>query len=547
MTMKTWDAKPWLRFYDDVPHEITEQPASLYQVLEGKDPERIALVFNEETMTYGELQQNTERVAAALDALGIEPGDRVALLLPNCFAFVELYYGILRRGAIVVALNPLYTPAELAVLLLDARPKALVVPVEGLSKLPVGMPFSVVFADIAGQSAREHEAATHYPGALCLSDWLNLDAPAPPVTINPTEDVAVLQYTGGTTGTPKGAMLTHWNLLSNAIQSRWWMQHLLSEQQDTILLGLPLFHVYGMTVGMNLGLLIGARLLLLPRFTPESAAQMVQSYHPTIFPGAPTMYVALEAYARHTHLDLSSIRCCISGSAPLPLHVQEEFERATGGKLVEGYGLSEASPVTHCQPLWDEAPRKSGIGIPYPSTSVRIVDDNGHDVQIGEPGELVLAGPQVMKGYWNRPEETADVLREGWLFTGDIAIMDQEGYFQIVDRKKDVIICSGFNVYPREVEEVLYQYPGIQEASVVGIPDDYRGETIKAYIVSRPQSLLDLDDLNAFCRQRLAAYKVPRFYEVVDTLPKSAVGKILRRVLRAEARGEEPTATPNTP
>jgi long-chain acyl-CoA synthetase len=541
------NTKPWLQFYDDVPHDLKEAPQPLYQILEGKPPQQVALIFEKQTRTYGELWENSGRIAKALANIGIHKGDRVALLLPNCFAFVEIYYGVLRRGAMVVALNPLYTPAELAVLLLDAAPKALVVPTQAVSQLPPGLPFPVIFADIANDGKKEHEASAGYPGSLCLSDWLATDQGPDPIEIDPTQDVAVLQYTGGTTGTPKGAMLTHWNLFANALQSRWWMQHLLSNSQDTVLLGLPLFHVYGMTVGMNLGLLIGARLLLLPRFTPQAAAEMVEAHHPTIFPGAPTMYVALAEYARHTHLDLSSIRGCISGSAPLPQQVQEEFERLTGGRLVEGYGLSEASPVTHCQPLWD-APRKSGIGLPYPSTEVRIVDDEGHDVPIGEAGELWLKGPQVMKGYWRRPEETKDVLSsEGWLHTGDVAVMDSDGYFRIVDRKKDMIICSGFNVYPREVEEVLYQYPAIQEASVIGIPDAYRGETIKAYIVSRSGALLDLDDLNVFCRQRLAGYKVPRFYEVVDTLPKSAVGKILRRVLRDQSRGEGPATSPNTP
>ena len=541
------NTKPWLQFYDDVPHDLAETPQPLYRSLEGKPPQQVALIFEKQTRTYGELWKNTGKIAKALANIGIHKGDRVALLLPNCFAFVETYYGILRCGAIVVALNPLYTPAELAVLLLDATPKALVVPTQAVSQLPPGLPFPVIFADIANDGQKEHEASAEYPGSLCLSDWLATEQEPETVPIDPTQDVAVLQYTGGTTGTPKGAMLTHWNLLSNAVQSRWWMYHLLSNSQDTVLLGLPLFHVYGMTVGMNLGILIGARLLLLPRFTPQAAAELVAAHHPTIFPGAPTMYVALAEYARHTQLDLSSIRTCISGSAPLPQQVQEEFERLTGGRLVEGYGLSEASPVTHCQPLWN-APRKPGIGLPYPGTEARVVDEEGKEVPIGGAGELWVKGPQVMKGYWRRPEETKDTLSaEGWLHTGDVAVMDSDGYFRIVDRKKDVIICSGFNVYPREVEEVLYQYPAVLEASVVGIPDAYRGETIKAYIVSRSGSPLDLDDLNAFCRQRLAGYKVPRFYEVVDTLPKSAVGKILRRVLRDQSRGEGLTTSPNTP
>ncbi len=539
--------RPWYRSYGTIPHQLAEKPAPLYSVLEGHDPATVALILNDVSLTYGTLWEQTARIAAALADHGVGVGDRVAVLLPNSFGFVQMYFGALRRGAVVVALNPLYTTSELVGLLLDAQPKLLVVPVEALEKLPPGLPFGVIFADIWGNPEREREAAEAYSGAMCLSDWL---AHGPTQwedqAVNPEHDLAVLQYTGGTTGTPKGAMLTHWNLLSNAFQARWWMRPILeTDQQHGVLIGLPMFHVYGMTVGMNLGLSIGARLILLPRFTPESAVEAVKHHSPTLFPGAPTMYVALEAHARHSQVDLSSIRGCLSGSAPLPVSVQESFERATGGKLVEGYGLSEASPVTHCQPLWGVT-RKSGIGLPFPDTDARIVDDQGHEVPIGERGELLVKGPQVMQGYWNRPEETKYTLRDGWLWTGDVAVMDADGYFQIVDRKKDLIICSGFNVYPREVEDVLYGFPGVLEASVVGIPDPYRGETIKAYVVARPQALLDLDELTAYCRQHLAGYKVPRFYEVVDSLPKSAVGKILRRVLRDRDPDSNPTS-PGTP
>lgn len=532
------ESRPWHRSYGPIPPRLVEKPAPLYSILEGHDPDQVALVLGAATLTYGQLWAETTRIASALAQLGIGLGDRVAMLLPNSFGFVQMYFGVLRQGAIVVALNPLYTTSELVGLLMDAQPKLLVVPVEALDRLPSGLPFGVIFADIWGDPQREHQAAAAYPGALCLSDWL-ADASLPwnPPTIRPEQDLAVLQYTGGTTGIPKGAMLTHWNLLANAFQSRAWMTPILeSASQHGVLLGLPMFHVYGMTVGMNLGLSVGARLILLPRFTPEVAAEAIEQYRPTLFPGAPTMYAALGSYASTNHVDMSSIRGCLSGSAPLPRVVQEAFEHATGGKLVEGYGLSEASPVTHCQPLWD-VERKRGIGLPFPDTDARIVNGKGEDVANGEAGELLVRGPQVMQGYWRREEETQHTLRDGWLFTGDVAIMDADGYFQIVDRKKDLIICSGFNVYPREVEDVLYEFPGILEASVVGVPDPYRGETVKAFLVSRPHTVLDLDALSAYCRQHLAGYKVPRFYEVVDSLPKSAVGKVLRRALRDASRG----------
>lgn len=539
--------RPWHRSYGAIPHRLPERPAPLYSILEGHDPSRVALILKDVSLTYGDLLAQTARIAAALADYGVGVGDRVVLLLPNSFGFVQVYFGALRRGAVVVALNPLYTTSELAGLLMDAQPTLLVVPVEALGKLPQGLPFGIMFADTFGDAEREHEAAAAYPGAVSLSDWLDhVQHEWVDHVVQPEKDLAVLQYTGGTTGTPKGAMLTHWNLLSNALQARWWISPILeAEQQQSILIGLPMFHVYGMTVGMNLGLLIGARLILLPRFTPESAVEAVRHHSPTLFPGAPTMYVALEAHARQSQVDLSSIQGCLSGSAPLPVSVQESFERATGGKLVEGYGLSEASPVTHCQPLWDVT-RKVGIGLPFPGTDARVVDDQGQDVPVGERGELLVRGPQVMQGYWNRADETHQVLRDGWLWTGDVAVMDNDGYFQIVDRRKDLIICSGFNVYPREVEDVLYSFPGVLEAAVVGVPDPYRGETIKAYVVARPQASLDLDDLTAYCRQHLAGYKIPRFYEVVDSLPKSAVGKILRRALREGTPDSSPTS-PGTP
>ncbi len=533
--------RPWRLLYGAIPHHLSEPPAPLYSILEGHDPASVALILNEMSLTYGELWSQTARIASTLAQHGIAVGDRVVLLLPNSFGFVQMYFGALRRGAVVVALNPLYTTSELVGLLTDAAPKVLVVPVEAVQRLPPDLPFYVVFADTMGNAEREHEAAQAYPGAFCLSDWLAQGKSEwqNPV-VSPEQDLAVLQYTGGTTGLPKGAMLTHWNLLSNAFQARWWMSPIVeTDNQNTVLIGLPLFHVYGMTVGMNLGLSIGARLILLPRFTPESAVEAVKRHRPNLFPGAPTMYVALETHARQSHVDLSSIRGCLSGSAPLPVSVQESFERATGGKLVEGYGLSEASPVTHCQPLWD-VDRKVGIGIPLPDTDARIVNDEGEDMPVGEVGELLVRGPQVMQGYWNHEEETKNTLRDGWLWTGDVAVMDPEGYFQIVDRKKDLIICSGFNVYPREVEEVIYRFPGILEVSVVGVPDPYRGETIKAYVVVRPPSVIDVDELTAYCRQNLAGYKVPRFYEVVDSLPKSAVGKVLRRALRDANRDAAP-------
>jgi long-chain acyl-CoA synthetase len=355
----------------------------------------------------------------------------------------------------------------------------------------------------------------------------------PEVEIDPEEDVALLQYTGGTTGVPKGAMLTHKNLIANALQSRAWFLQ-AEEGRERVLAVLPFFHVYGMTVAMNLAVALGGALILLPRFRIDEVLEAINKYQPTIFPGAPTMYVAFNTHPHIKRYKVSSIKECISGSAPLPVEVKKRFEQLTGGRLVEGYGLSEASPVTHSNPL-DGRDIAGSIGLPFPDTEAKIVDPvTGEDLPIGQVGELVVRGPQVMKGYWNKPEETAHALKGGWLHTGDIARMDDRGYFYIVDRAKDMIIASGYNVYPREVEEVLYQHPQVAEVAVIGVPDPYRGETVKAFIVPRAGEELNEEEITSFCRERLAAYKIPRLIEFRDSLPKSAVGKVLKRELRQQ-------------
>ncbi len=540
-----YDQKPWLQHYGTVPKELTATPRPLYDVVvRWKDQDqRVAVVTEKQQITYPRLWDMIRKVAEGLRQAGIKRGDRVAILLPNSLAFLQAYFGVLLLNATVVALNPLYTASELGTLLRDAGPKALIVPPELIQRLPpesLPLPWGVIIASPENNEEIEREVQKLYPQAELLTQWLKLSAiPEEGIEpVDPIRDIALIQYTGGTTGLPKGAMLSHWNLLANAEQSRLWMQGLLSSDQDAMLIALPLFHAYGMTAGMNLGLLIGSRLVFMVRFHPESAASWIEKTRITLFPGAPTMYVALSQYAEAHNLDLTSIKGCLSGSAPLPRQVQEGFQKLTGGRIVEGYGLTEASPVTHCQPLWPVDHETLGIGLPYPSTQVRIVDDEGREVPVGEAGELIVQGPQVMQGYWQRPQETRDALRQGWLYTGDLAKMDEEGYFTIQERKKDLIICSGFNVYPREVEEVLYRCPGIQEVSVVGIPDPYRGESVRAYLVPRSGAKLELQDIDHFCQQHLASYKRPRSYRIVDQLPKSAIGKILRRELARQAAAD---------
>ncbi|KIQ94530.1 Long-chain-fatty-acid--CoA ligase [Anoxybacillus thermarum] len=309
---------------------------------------------------------------------------------------------------------------------------------------------------------------------------------------------------------------------------------------ESILGVLPFFHVYGMTAVMNLSIMEGYKMILLPKFDVETTLKTIEKQRPTLFPGAPTIYIALLNHPNLKKYDLSSIKICISGSAPLPVEVQEQFETVTGGKIIEGYGLTEASPVTHSNFIWDGKRIKGSIGVPWPDTEAMIVSlETGEKANINEIGEIVVRGPQVMKGYWNRPEETAATLRDGWLYTGDLGYMNEEGYFFVVDRKKDMIIASGYNVYPREVEEVLYEHPKVQEAVVIGVPDAYRGETVKAFIVLKEGEQCTEEELDQFMRSKLAAYKVPRIYEFRKELPKTAVGKILRRALVEEEKEKQ--------
>ena len=372
------------------------------------------------------------------------------------------------------------------------------------------------------------------PDTVWFQDLLK-SAPALPAPMRVgLDETACLLYTGGTTGTPKGAELTHRNLLVNAIQCQVWLR--TTTAGEVVLAALPFSHSYGMTTCLNHAIYAASTLVLIPnprdlKFVLTNIAR----HKPTLFPGVPTMYVAINNYRDIEKYDLSSIRACISGGAGLPLEVQRRFEALTGGKLVEGYGLTECSPVTHANPVYAGS-RNGTIGLPWPGTECRLVDveDGQSDAAPGEPGELCIRGPQVMKGYWNRPEDTAAVLRDGWLHTGDVAAMDDDGYFRIVDRKKDMIIAGGYNIYPRDIEEVLYEHPSVREAVAVGVPHPYRGETAKAYVVLKEGATAGEDELIRWCRGRLAKYKVPTAIEIRDELPKTMVGKVLRRALREQ-------------
>lgn len=552
--------KPWLKHYPpQIPHTLTYEETSLQQLLKNtaeKYPNKIAIHFNGKELSYQELYDSALKFAGYLQKIGIQKGDRVAIMLPNTPQSVISFYGVMMAGGIVVQTNPMYTERELAFQMKDSGAKAIVAldilfprikKIQGETELEhiiitaikdyLPFPKNLVYPFIQkkqyGYSVKvEHKGNDHLFTEIMKHPALQ----EPIMNINFEEDLAILQYTGGTTGFPKGVMLTHKNLIANTKMCQAWL-YKCREGEEIVLGALPFFHVYGMTTVMILSILQASKMVLIPKPDPEVLLKTIQSQRPTMFPGAPTMYIGMLNHPELSKYDLSSIDSCISGSAPLPVEVQEQFERLTGGKLVEGYGLTESSPVTHANLLWDGERVKGSIGLPWPDTLAEIRSvETGEPLPVGEIGELVVKGPQVMKGYWNRPEETQEVLKDGWLHTGDMGYMDEEGYFYIVDRKKDMIIASGYNIYPREIEEVLYEHPAVKEVVVAGVPDPYRGETVKAYIVLKEDTTVTEDELYKFARKNLAAYKVPRKYEFRDELPKTTVGKILRRQLVEEKR-----------
>jgi len=550
--------RPWFAHYEPgVPRTLTYPEVPLYRFLEDttqKFPDNPAIIFLNGKMTYRTLDGLVNRLANALIGLGVRKGDRVAIYTANCPQYIIAYYATLKAGGIVVPVNPLYVAREVEHQLKDSGAETIVVmsrfyPVvqEVRNRTPLKniivtnikeyFPPLIKFLFTLAKEKQGGDRVVVSPGDYEWGALLSKASDARPnVPVSP-DDTACLQYTGGTTGVPKGAELSHRNVVANTLQCRAWFPR-IEEGKEVILTALPLFHSFGMTTCMNFGIYIGGAMVLIPN--PRDIHDLLKNiarHRPTIFPGVPTMYVAINNHPDTPKYDLSSIKACISGAAGLPLEVQKKFQEITGAALVEGYGLSEASPVTHANPLFGEN-RIGTIGLPFPDTDCKIVDvETGtKEMPIGEPGEVIVKGPQVMKGYWNRPEETAATLRDGWLYTGDIGVMDADGYFRIVDRKKDMIIAGGFNVYPRDVEEVLYQHPKVQEAVVAGVPDPYRGETVKAYIVLKPGETATEEEIIEFCRGKLAKFKVPTRVEFRDSLPKSMVGKILRRVLVEEEK-----------
>ena len=536
--------QPWLRHYDPgVPAHLVYPDIPAFHFLDEaarRCPERACLIYKGETLTYRQVAIQTDQLAAALTDLGIRKGERVGIFMPNCPEFVLAYFAILKAGAVVVATNPLYTPTEIVHQVNDAGLETVFCAGSLYERIQAAQPGTgirrvIVTGDITQQSGDIN--FKNLINAKVAKEKDKIFAPfasfAFKSQVGP-EDIALFQYTGGTTGIAKAAVARHRNLVANALQFKAWMST-LEEEKETFLLALPIYHIYGMLCGMLLGMALRASLVIIPnpRDIPDLLSA-IQTQHVTYFPAAPTLYNAInnapDVVAKK--VDLTSIKACISGSAPLMKQTKEKFETLTGGRIVEGYGLSEAPTATHCNPLQGEN-RIGSIGLPLPDVDARIVslEDGSTIMPVGEAGELIIQSPQVMLGYHNMPEETEIALRDGWLFTGDIARMDAEGYFYIVDRKKELIKPGGMEVWPREVEEVISAHPGVAEVAIAGVPDAYRGETVKAWVVLKPGIRLGSTDIQAWCRERLAAFKVPTEIEFRDEFPKSSVGKILKSKL----------------
>jgi long-chain acyl-CoA synthetase len=533
---------PWFNSWPaEVPRTLKYPMIPLQDILHQSSlnfPHKPAIACGEQEFSYVQLEVLSNQFANALVKLGVERGDRVAVFLPNIPQFVVAFFGILKVGAVVTAISPLHREREVEYQVSDSGAKTIV----ALDSL-----FPIVERVWAKTKAKKviltnlGEPQTGVPSKPNVWGFQQLteesSESALEVEIDPREDLAVLQYTGGTTGTPKGAMLTHSNLVSNALAFAAWIGG--KPAKETFLTALPLFHIYGMTTSMAVPISLASKMVLIPRFESTKALETIQRHKVTIFCGVPTMYQALLANSELAKYDLTSIRVCISGASPLPPNVQKRFMQVTGGLLAEGYGLTEASPVTHCNPVDNtmRTVRVASIGLPLPDTEARITDlDTGKPLTKGYIGELAVKGPQVMKGYWQRPEETAAVLREGWLLTGDIARMDRDGYFYITDRKKDLIKTKDYSVYPRELEDVLYEYPSVKLCAVVGKPDPKSGEVPKAFIVLKEGATASAEEIKAFINDKVAPYKAIREIEFRKDLPVSSAGKVLRRLL---AEGEK--------
>lgn len=549
--------KPWLKSYEkDVPAAINYEDICMPDILSrtAKEfPEKAALIFQGYKLNYFQLKEMVDRFAACLADFGVKQGDAVAILLPNVIPCVVAYFAVLKIGAITVMNNPLYTDRELEHQFNDSGSKALITldllanrmidlrprtKIKQIVYTSIGdyLPFpkNLLFPIVAKKkklAADVKPAPDVYKWKDCIAKY----SANPPAVILGFEDVAMYQYTGGTTGVSKGVMLTHANLSKQVQQIAAWLPTL--KRGEGIMLGaLPYFHVFGLSVSMNFSIHAGWTQVLVPRPQPHPLLEAIRQFRPTFAPLVPTMYIGMLNHPDLKKTDMSCIKGAFSGSAPLPVEVIHDFEKLTGAIIIEGFGMTETTPVTHVNPFSRKARKVGSIGIPISDTMARVVslDDGMTDMPVGERGELIIKGPQVMKGYKGMPDETANTLQDGWCYTGDIATMDEDGYFYIVDRKKDMIICGGYNVYPRDIDEVCYEHPKVQEACSIGIPDPKRGENIKVFVVLREGETSTQEELLAYCKTKLATYKLPTEIEFRNELPKTNVGKILRKQLKAE-------------
>jgi long-chain acyl-CoA synthetase len=533
-------------------------PAPLYQLLDdavAKFGSRPCTNFLGKVLTYREIAAMVDRAAAGLQKLGVKKGTKVGLFMPNCPTFIVYYFATLKAGGTVVNYNPLYTLEELTFQIKDSETELMVTldlkllfdKVEGLMKagtlkraivasFPALLPGakSVLYKLFKGKDLAHPTKSPVAANIVADADVRKNDGKYQKQAIDPLNDIAVLQYTGGTTGTPKGAMLTHANVNTNCQQGAAWATNLVPGK-ERVLAALPFFHVFAMTAVMNFAVANGAEIVIMPRFVLDDAMKLIDKNKPTVMPGVPTMFIAMLNHPKLASFDLSSLKFCLSGGAPLPVDVKQKFEKLTGCKLVEGYGLSEASPSVTCNPL--DGPVKEGsIGQPLPGTIVSLRDlaDPTKEAPQGEKGEICIKGPQVMKGYWKKPEETANQFAGDYLRTGDVGIMDEEGFIFIVDRIKDLIICSGYNVYPRRIEEAIYEHPAVEEVTVIGINDGYRGEAPKAFIKLRAGAKATEDDIRKHLEPKISKIEMPAEIEFRDALPKTMIGKLSKKELKAE-------------
>ena len=551
--------RPWVKNYDPGTPEHIDYPSTpLFRFLEEsakKYPDKTCTIFKGASISYKEMNELTDKMAAALVGLGVKKGDRIGIFMPNTPQFVITYFGVLKAGGVIVAINPLFKEREIEDQVNNAGIEVIFVMSNsyGLIKKvqPQTMIRKVIVTNIKEylppllnllfgltKEKKEGHKVSLDPADSWFRDILEPYKPEdrPNLEIVP-HDIALFQYSGGTTGTPKGAVCSHSNLVANVLQIRHWLSG-MEYGREAFMIAIPLYHVYGMVMGMCFAIYIGASMVLIPN--PRDLTDLLgslQNYKATFFPGVPTLYNAINNHPDVIagKYNLSSIKACISGSAPLVRETKDKFEALTGGKLLEGYGLSEAPTATHCNPMFGEN-RSGSIGLPFPDVDCQIIDpDDGITVlKVGEVGELVIKSPQVMKGYHNMPAETEKVIRNEWLYTGDIARMDRDGYFFIVGRKKELIKPSGNPVWPSEVEKIIISNPKVLEVCVAGVPDDYRGETVKAWIVLKPEEEATEEEIRNYCKENMAAFKVPTQVEFRKALPKTTVGKVLRRELVRE-------------